>query len=188
MNDDTGDSRDRRRAWPRRAGVLAVMAGIAVLAAACSGGSSTSTTGSTGGTGGSTTYQKALAYSQCMRSHGVPNFPDPNSNGAIAFNAQKGTSGNLNSPRMQSADKACRHLLPNGGQTSAPQQQQQILSQLLKFSQCMRSHGVPNFPDPTVSNGMIELRRGGRGVNPQSPQFQSAQRACQSLMPAASGS
>src|SRR5207302_1095530 len=56
----------------------------------------------------------------------------------------------------------------------------------LKLSQCMRTHGVPNFPDPTVTAGRatIELHGGpGSGLDPQSPQFQAAQSACQHFLP-----
>jgi len=159
------------------------MAGIAVLATACSGGSSTPTTGSTGG---STTYQKALAYSQCVRSHGVPDFPDPNSNGVIVLPAGSGGSQNLNSAQAQSADRACRHLLPNGGRISQAQQQQD-LSQMLKYARCMRSHGLPNFPDPTTAGGGVSLNLRGSGIDKRSPQLQSAQKACQSQMPGRPG-
>ncbi len=61
-------------------------------------------------------------------------------------------------------------------------QQQQALRQALKFSACMRAHGVPSFPDPTAERGGISLSLGG-SVNPGSPQFRAAQQACRSLMP-----
>jgi hypothetical protein len=57
-------------------------------------------------------------------------------------------------------------------------------SQALEFSKCMRSHGVSNFPDPSASGGGVQLTIGpNSGVNVQSPAFQSAQRACQHLLP-----
>jgi hypothetical protein len=168
----------------RRAAVLAVAAGIALLAAAC-GSSSSGSAGSGSTTGRSTAYQEAVAYSQCMRAHGVPNFPDPNSKGQfILSNTSPGPSGGSRPSQAQlQALNTCRHLLPNGGQISQ-QQRQQTSAQLLKFAKCVRSHGIPNFPDP-LSDGELTLK--GTGLNPQSPQFQSAQRACQSLMPAAPG-
>jgi hypothetical protein len=52
-------------------------------------------------------------------------------------------------------------------------------TQAVKFSECMRSHGEPNFPDP-AANGSFTLPS---GMNAESPQFQSAEKACQSLMP-----
>ena len=56
------------------------------------------------------------------------------------------------------------------------------------FSSCMRSHGVPNFPDPKVSGGAIGLTMSrSSGINPRSPQFQAAQRTCQKDMPGPKG-
>jgi hypothetical protein len=80
---------------------------------------------------------------------------------------------------MTSANKACAHLLPNGGVPTAAQRQQ-MLNQALKFTECMRTHGVPNMPDPTSAGGAVTI--GGSGINMRSPQFQSAQRACQKYM------
>jgi hypothetical protein len=180
MIDDSGGNRGSRRA-----GFAAAMAGVALLAAACGGSPSTSTSGLTN-------YQKALAYSQCIRAHGVPNFPDPNSNGQIIQSAN-GTRGsgdqNVSSTVMQAANKACQHLLPNGGQVT-PAQRQQVINQMLKYSQCMRSHGVPNFPDPSTSGtgGEIALNFHGTGIDPKSPRLQAANRACQSLRPGPPGS
>jgi len=188
MNDDTGGNRALRArvsrpTWPRRTAAAAATAGIALLAAAC--GAPSSSTPASGP--GSTSYQKALAFAQCMRSHGVPDFPDPttNGNGGVGFavHSKPGQGGkvDLSGSQTQAAQQACRHLLPNGGVMN-PAQQQQALNRALKFSQCMRTHGVPNFPDPHISNGGMGLTIGGNGLNLQSPQFQAAQRACQSLL------
>jgi hypothetical protein len=45
----------------------------------------------------------------------------------------------------------------------------------------MRSHGVPSFPDPTFSGGRVNLRL-SPGIA-SSPQFKSAQQACQAQGP-----
>jgi hypothetical protein len=157
----------------QRPGVLAViLAGTALLAAACGGG------GSSPALAGQTAYQKALAYSQCMRSHGVPNFPDPDSKGNIlTTRADHLTQG---APQFVSANKACEHLDPSTPLT--PAQQRQATVQALKFVACMRSHGISGFPDPVVNAQGIGFRI-PRGFSPSSPVFQSAQRACQKLMP-----
>ena len=99
----------------------------------------------------STNTQKALAYSRCMRSHGVPTFPDPNSSGAVPkVSAQQlGVSSTV----LQAAQNHCRSLLPNGGSGPSQTQVQQIMNGMLKFAQCMRSHGVANWPDPVVDAG-----------------------------------
>jgi hypothetical protein len=149
--------------------VVTSLASIALLAAAC-GGSSPSTA-----TGGSTYYQKAVAYAQCMRSHGLPSFPDPNSQGQFPP-IQEGRNG-VSQQAVQSAQNACRHLQPGGG-SGTTRQQQAKLTQALNFSRCMRAHGVPNFPDPSTSNGGMGYNLSG--VDTHSPQYQSAQQTCRS--------
>jgi len=155
----------------QRAGATA-LAGVAVLVAACGGG------GSSPALAGTTAYQKALAYSQCMRAHGEPGFPDPQSNGAVLINGQK---DHLNGALMNSADRACRHLLPNGGRMTAAQQKQ-ALDRGLKFVACMRSHGIADMPDPSARGGGLSLQLPS-GINFNSPVFKSAQRACRKLIP-----
>jgi hypothetical protein len=121
----------------------------------------------------------ALKFAECMRSHGVANFPDPNAQGAI-----QATGLDPGSTTFQAASNTCRHLLPNGGQPT-PAQQAKALAQAIKFSQCMRSHGITDFPDPQSQAGggiSISLHSTpGSDLNPNSPQFQDAQKACQSL-------
>jgi hypothetical protein len=158
----------------RQACVLATVTGIMLLAAGCGGGSSTVTTALTA-------YQKALAYAQCMRSHGVPRFPDPDSRGNFAVSPSE--IGPVNGAQFRNADKACRHLLP-GSQPMTPAQERQATAQALRFVACMRSHGLPHFPDPVVNAQGIGFRVGGNGdPRPSSPQFKAAQQACQKLMP-----
>ena len=99
MNGETGGSRG-----PRRAGALAVVAAVAVLTAC--GGSPSSSVGSASTE--STTYRADLAYAQCMRTHGVPSFPDPNPSAGINISGQP--HGNPNSPAAR-ANNACDHLL-----------------------------------------------------------------------------
>jgi hypothetical protein len=160
-------------------GTLLAILGI-VAVAACS---STPATAS-GDSSTSSAYQKALAYAQCIRAHGIPNYPDPNSKGQ--FIAPNGSSLPSVSPAvLQSSGKACQKLLPPSMAQGPPQGSQgaKATNQGLKFTRCMRSHGVPNFPDP-AANGSITLPP---GMNYQSPQFQNAEKACQSLMPNNSG-
>jgi hypothetical protein len=182
MNGNKGGS--RRRSPLRQLGAqAAATAAVALLAAACGGGGGNG--GGSSGSGGSTTYQKELAFSQCMRAHGEPNFPDPGSNGVIAIKGGGAASSgspskdqHIGGPQMTKANNACRHLLPNGGVPTAAQRQQ-MLKQGLKFAECMRAHGVSNFPDPKLGGGPVTS---GGGINPNSPQFQSAQHACQNLL------
>jgi len=167
---------------PRLAAAVLV---LAPLLAACGSSSPGS------GDSAASAQAKGLAFARCMRSHGVPNFPDPTtgSGGGLEIRAtQRAGSGpslkvngvSVNAPAFQSAQQACHPLLPNGGkppQLSASQKQA-----MLQFSQCMRTHGVPGFPDPTFSGGRvgIQIRGGaGGGLDPNSPAFQTAQKDCQ---------
>ena len=171
-NDACGSGHwDRRRAGLRRAGLAAaVLAPIGLLATACGGGSSPAAAG-----GGSTHVQAALAYARCMRAHGVPDFPDPDSNGQ--FNVDRHSV----SSQETAANQVCHHLLNTGDQANAARQQQG-LGQALKYAQCMRAHGVPNFPDPHYTGGGIGQSSGLvvrlHGINIHSPQFQAANQAC----------
>ena len=180
INDRPGRGPGRRRSWPRWAPALAAMALTGLLATACGGGSSRAASAG----GGPTHAQAALAYARCMRAHGVPDFPDPDSNGQ--FNVDPHST----SSQETAADQACHHLL-NGGRPAPAAQQQHMLSQLVKYARCMRAHGVPNFPDPQTTGGGIGEHAGVgldmHGINVNSPQFQSANHACHSLLANAKG-
>ena len=177
MIDSASRARDRagnRARRLRRGGsIAAVAAAVAIAAAACSA--------LPGSPSGSVNYQEALAFARCMRGHGVPNFPDPGSNGQL-----NGSGIDKHSPQVQSAVGACQSLLPGRNPAAL---QAQAGAQALRFSRCMRAHGVPNFPDPSVkSNGSgvavtIRMKAGSGGIDPRSPQFQAAQQACRSILP-----
>ena len=172
-NDGTGSGRGRLRAGPLRAGVRTVAAAaITLLATACGGGGPSVA-------GGSTPYQQALAYAQCMRSHGEPGFPDPDSQGLFSDLGPV----NMHPPQYLSANQACGHLLP--AYTVTPAQRQRDLSRALKFSACMRAHGILSYRDPTVlANGNIEA--GGNPGPGSSPQMQAAWQACRPFAPGGS--
>ena len=140
------------------------------------------TTPSTGGSGssGSSGEGDPTAYAACMRRNGVPDFPDPDSNGHFA-GGREAKVRVVNSPKFRTAAKACQKLLPSG--RVDPQEQARARQQSLAFSRCMRSRGVAKFPDPlSEPDGSTKLRLGD-GVNPNSPLFQAAQRACDKLVP-----
>jgi hypothetical protein len=170
----------------RPATVLAVLAAVVMLAVACGGGSkgpgvasAGSNTPTSGGSSSSgSPRQSAVAYARCMRLHGVPDFPDPDSQGH--FNAPP----NLNaSPQFQAAQQACKDLLPNsGGMTTGGHLSAQQQAQMLNYAKCMRAHGVQNFPDPTSTGLTLP-----DSVDPHSPQFQAADHACHSLLPNSGG-
>jgi hypothetical protein len=118
-----------------------------------------------------------VAFSQCLRAHGLPNFPDPNAQGQVTVNGIDPSS-----TRFLDAQKACAKYAPNGGKPPTPAEQQRVLAHALKVSRCMRAHGITDFPDPTVQPGGeigITIRAGpGSDLDPRSPVFQAAQRAC----------
>jgi hypothetical protein len=116
-----------------------------------------------------------------MRSHGVPNFPDPDSHGGISITAGPGGL-NPDSPKFQAAQKACEKLMPAAN--ASPAQQAQAQAQMLRYSACMRSHGLAKFPDPQFSGGRGSLKLdSSSGLNPNSAQFKAAQKACQKMLP-----
>jgi hypothetical protein len=175
-----GRNRIGRRHPSWRAGALAAgLVALGLSAAACSSGpggpgvasvsSSASQASSHSGTKPST-----LAYAQCMQSHGIKNFPEPGSNGALQL-APGQSLPDPNSPQFQAAFKVCVPLNPAGSIAPNAQQQAQQVAKDIALAKCMRSHGVPNFPDPDV-NGTFNLQ----GIDTNSPQVQSATAACAS--------
>jgi hypothetical protein len=117
-----------------------------------------------------------------MRSHGIKDYPDPNSNGSgnIGSSAKAGSGGhdnsdlNPDSPVYQAANQACRSLLPSGslsgGQLAAH------VAAGVQLAACMRSHGFPSFPDPTSQN-VFNIPA---GIDTNSATYQSAVSTCQS--------
>jgi hypothetical protein len=140
--------------------------------------------GSAGGSSHASLYKSGLAFAACMRSHGVPTFPDPSSGGGIQL------SGGINpqSPAFQSAQRRCGHLLPGGGPRRFNSEARK--RELLKLAECMRSHGVTAFPDPTASPPSAPPSGGGIAFGApgaflsvpmsliQSPAFKQAASAC----------
>jgi hypothetical protein len=172
---------------------------VGLLAAACGGGSkdpgagsgsgTTATvapgekTGAPGSSGNSTTQAELLHLAQCMRSHGVPTFPDPSATEGT-FGAMVSAAGiDLRSPTAQAALKACKQYAPT--QNVTPAQSAAQTAQALELTQCMRSHGVPNFPDPSsvtgTGTGAAHLNLNGTGIDLSSPTVQAAIKACGGL-------
>ena len=155
------------------------------LGAAAGGSTTTAQPASSSGSSGSSAASLGLTYARCMRSHGVPNFPDPSAGGG-SKTALSNTDIDQDSPAYEAAGTACHKYFPNGNPTPpTPAQQARRLAERLKYAQCMRSHGVTKFPDPD-SYGVFGLLGPAQGVDPNSPTFQAAEKACQSL-PAAPG-
>jgi hypothetical protein len=124
-------------------------------------------------------YQASLAYSQCMRTHGVPDYPDPGSSGAVSIYAGSSSDLNPNSAAFQAAKQACQSLeAAKGHRTQADKQR------FLEYARCMRSHGVTDFPDPVFNANGAEIDYPG---DLNSPVFKAADQACRPLLVAAAG-
>jgi hypothetical protein len=174
-----------------------VVSGVLVIAACGGSVNPTSTSKNTLGR-----QTSGVPFSRCMRSHGVPNFPDPSASGP--FQAQ--VSGahtrvvlsdipgvNPDSPAFKTAQSTCQNLLP-GAFGPSLESSAGAMAQARVWAKCMRAHGVPSFPDPTTTapthrgaafNGLVNTINGAyfalpaATINPDSPAFQHAAKACQ---------
>ena len=118
-----------------------------------------------------------VKYAACMRSHGLPSYPDPSGQGVITITVSAAL--NPSSPLFQKALTHCQNLIPAGRPPSAAQQQR-LKHGVLAFAACMRSHGVPKYPDPTFGpGGTVSQGFSRRSIDPNSTIFQAAQKACQ---------
>jgi len=135
----------------------------------------------------------ARAVAACMRSHGLPDYPDPSGGGdRIQVTRSQVTVNGValkeSGAQLQTAQAACQST--EGAGTSGGPPNPALQKAALAYSQCMRSHGEPNFPDPTVSGNSVQIKimvsggQQGSGIDPNSPQFQAAQTACQPIVAA----
>ena len=174
-------------------GFFSVLIGILVVTGGCNSsagpavaslGPTTTTSVAGSGLGGGDdpnlqqAYQAQLAYSQCMRTHGEPSFPDP----VLSAHSVSFGSGRIDehSHIYELAATTCKRLVPQGGPPS-PAQVQAAIAALLKNAECMRAHGIANFPDPVVTSHSVGVSI--KGLDPNSPLFRSAQGACDKLAP-----
>jgi hypothetical protein len=169
---------------PPRARLLTVAALLCgALVTGCGGSSSSPTGGASTSASAASAVESGLAFTRCIRSHGVPNFPDPKVSGQMV---RLGSASTLQSPAFQSAARSCQRLLPKGPPGSGPPSPQ-AQAGMLKVSVCMRKHGIPSFPDPTTSppsNSAGVIGSGGyyltipSSINTNSPAFEQAAAAC----------
>jgi hypothetical protein len=140
---------------------------VAVIAAGCGGtpsstgtstaaaartGSNTTTTAHTSTANHTRTLtarEKAVKFTECMRANGVNDFPDPNASGQFP---SYGIS--VSKAAWTAAVAACKSVQPPGSLNAhlTPTQ----FSAALKFAQCVRAHGVPDFPDPVNGQPLID--------------------------------
>jgi hypothetical protein len=139
--------------WP-----LAALATVALIGAGCSNGSAengnTGTgTASSSGTASSgvnktlSARDKAVKFAECIRAHGVSDFPDPNAKNQFEYGVSV-------SPAVwKRATTACKDLQPPGTLSSKRTPKQQSAS--LRFAQCIRDNGVKDFPDPVNGEPLV---------------------------------
>jgi hypothetical protein len=160
---------------------------VALAAVSCAAALTACGSSGTASAGSSSNRETAgLKFADCMRSHGVPNFPDPGPGGGIQISAGSGI--NPKSPAFQAAQNACFKYLPGGGPGRGPVSESRKLA-MLRLAECMRNHGVSTFPDPTANppspGSGFGIAFGGPGsfiAVPQSliqsPAFKQAAAAC----------
>jgi hypothetical protein len=121
--------------------------------------------------------EQLLRFARCMREHGVQ-MDDPKAGEGIKL---PDVVDPQTAQKVQTAMEACRQYLPNGGQPQKLDPGQ--LDQLRKFSQCMRDHGIKNFPDPDPNEGLkVDISK--LGIDTKDPKFVAAQQACAKYQPA----
>jgi hypothetical protein len=173
-------------------------AAFSLLAAGCGGSgspgvanvasSTTSATMPTSSTTGTTTVQygtsgaaaQALAFARCMRSHGLPNLPDPESNGE--FDKAKLRQLGVSPSRARAIEQRfCHYDFENGSQGQTIPSADR--TDYLKAAACMRSHGFPDFPDPTFPHNNVTVTIPS-SIDQNSSEFKSAAVICIKLIPA----
>lgn len=177
----------------RKFASIAVLLVVSLLVASCGGGSSstpsvasvTSTTSasSAGSSAPSTQNQAMIAAGKCLRQHGLTNFSgliiatSGPAKGKVIL--AKGSLKNYSGSVVRQALQACQAALAKaglqGGVNSGPSPQQ--MQYLLAFAQCVRSHGISNFPDPT-SQGQFTLTDTGINKYALTPAQLAAAKAC----------
>jgi hypothetical protein len=165
------NSHRQARRFATAAGAAAALVGALILLTAC-GSSSSDRAAPAAGQAPAT--DQARRYAQCIRANGVPEFPDPDSQGNF-----RGASHELQGdPKFQAAVQACRALAP-GGAHDQNLGRPAFVEQARKFARCVRANGVPDFPDP----GPDGTFRGQAHELQGDPKFQAALQACQSKLP-----
>jgi hypothetical protein len=166
---------------------------FALLAAGCGGGgssgvarvASTPTTTVNPSAGSSTQSTGLVPFASCMRSHGLPGFPDPSGDGGMSKRAVVSAFQSVGTSVAAAAQRACNHLLPAGGMSGQPVQTitPAERTDYLKGAACMRTHGFPGFPDPTFPGSGVRLDIPS-SIDTSSPRFTSAATICTKLIPA----
>ncbi|MFF3325354.1 hypothetical protein [Streptomyces sp. NPDC002889] len=173
---------ERKRRLRRSSAMAALLMSVALVAGACSSSDEpekavADVPGKTSETPKATGKADVLAYAKCMRKNGMPDFPDPQPGGGLGL--PPGTDPN--SPEFKKVEDKCKHLM-GGDQEKVNGDDSWSAEDKLKYSKCMRENGVPKFPDADA-NGGWKFPESGGDVDPQSPQFKKAEKACEKYQP-----
>jgi hypothetical protein len=132
--------------WP-----LTALAAVALIGAGCSNGSaekgSTARASATAAKTKPTARDKAVKFAECIRAHGVRDFPDPNAKNDFEYGVS------VTPTVWKQATTACKDLQPPGTLSAKRTPKQQSAS--LRFAQCIRENGVKDFPDPVNGEPMV---------------------------------
>jgi hypothetical protein len=168
-----------RKLWP-----VAALALVALISAGCGSNASSETgTASSTGTGGkknATAQDRLVKFAECIRAHGVPDFPDANAKGDFEYGVS------VTPAVWTKAVDACKALQPPGSLSSKRTPKQQTAG--LRIAECIRKNGVKDFPDPVNGEPLINTykipssnRPGGMTI------LNAAIQKCRSLMDEAAG-
>ncbi|HEY1830280.1 MAG TPA: hypothetical protein VGG38_08555 [Acidimicrobiales bacterium] len=163
------------------AAVAAALVGLALMVSACSGSPSSPGVASAGDGHAKTAdavKTGALAYSKCMQTHGIADFPDPNSKGQLSIQGGSGSDLNPNDPQFQTATKECAKYQPQP--TAA--QKADAFKKGIEMANCMHAHGIKDFPDPNAQGELQIHATPGSDLDPSDPQFVAAQNACAHIL------
>jgi hypothetical protein len=156
-----------------RSKTLGVAVVVSLALAACGTASKPS------GTADSAISGPAVAWAACLRSHGAPDFPDPVSGHKAQFPDSSAAILNSRSPAVLDAERACNKLkpVPSGGSAHPGASHS---AAFLEFAECMRAHGVPNYPDPPAgtNRGLPSADLSNAGIDTNAPAYISAESAC----------
>jgi hypothetical protein len=136
---------------------LAAFATVALIWAGCGSGTSsdTETAGNSGAAGSSdagaskklSARDKAVKFAECIRQHGVSDFPDPNAKNDFEYGVS------VTPAVWKKATTACKDLQPPGTLSSKRTPKEQSAS--LRLAQCVRANGVKDFPDPVNGEPLV---------------------------------
>jgi hypothetical protein len=169
----------------------ALLAACALAVAAC-GGEDPAGGGNSAADRESEAREAQLKYARCMRDHGI-DMPDPTFDAdgrSLQTGPDPADADDMKRGKFREAEQACKKYLDAIEPPElSEEQQQEFKDAALANARCMREHGIENFPDPTFGeNGEARIRLGrGSELDPEDPDFQEAQKACEDTMPKLDG-